>query len=456
MTTYTTVNPFTGQPISEYTLMTDQQAADALARTERAHAPWVATPPEKRAAVLSRIAELHRERKDALARAAADEMGKPVTQALGEIELSASIFEYYSAMGPTFLEDEEIEVSDGGRALVRTRSIGPILGIMPWNFPLYQVARFVAPNLMLGNPILLKHARSCTRIGLLLAEIVADAGVPEGVYENLMVSSGQIATLIADPRVHGVSLTGSEEAGRIVAEQAGRHLKKCVLELGGSDPFIVLDDADLEHALNLAETGRFMNAGQSCTSAKRIIVHSKVFDEFLAAFVERARGWTGGDPLDESTKMGPMASLSGRTELAEQVADAVAKGATCHLGGELPDGPAAFYPATVLSGVTKEMRAYGEELFGPVAVLFKVDSTDEAVALANDSRFGLGSAVFTTNPDTAADVAERLEVGMVGLNSLIRSKANLPFGGVKASGIGRELGRLGLDEFANKKLLRIA
>lgn len=456
MTTYTTVNPRTGETISEYTMMSDAEAVSALARADRAHHGWHRTSREQRGALLLAVAGLFRERAAELAHAVAVEMGKPIAQAAGEIALSATIFEYYGESGPKLLADEELDVSDGGRALVRTSSIGPVLGIMPWNFPLYQVARFVAPNLVLGNPILLKHARSCTQIALLIEAIIADAGAPEGVYENLIVSSAQISTLIADPRVHGVSLTGSEEAGRIVAQQAGKHLKKCVLELGGSDPFIVLDDADLEIALNLAETGRFLNAGQSCTSAKRIIVHSAVFDGFQAAFVERAKVWKAGDPLDESTKLGPMASTSGRAELAEQVDDALAKGAVLHLGGVIPDGPGAYYPATVISGVTPAMRAYSEELFGPVAVLYKVDSIDEAVALANDSRFGLGSAVFTQNPETATDVADRLEVGMVGVNSLIRSKANLPFGGVKASGIGRELGRLGLDEFANKKLLRIA
>ena len=456
MTTYQTVNPRTGEPIAEYTLLTSDATDAAVARAADAHESWSHTPLEKRAALLSRIAELHRERKAELAHTVAVEMGKPVTQAEGEIELAASIFDYYADNAAQLLADEELDVSDGGRALVRTRSIGAILGIMPWNFPVYQVARFIAPNLVLGNTILLKHARSCTQTGLNIASIVTDAGAPEGIYENLLVSSDQIADVIADPRVQGVSLTGSEEAGRTVAAQAGKHLKKCVLELGGSDPFIVLADADIQAALDLAETGRFNNAGQACTAAKRFIVHSDVYDDFLAGFVERTQKWVAGDPLDSSTKLGPMASVSGRQELAEQVDEAVASGATLHVGGTVPDGPGAYYPATILSGVTPEMRAYGEELFGPVAVVFKADSIDEAIRLANDSRFGLGSSVFTQNPELANDVADRLEAGMVGLNSLIRSKANLPFGGVKASGIGRELGRLGLDEFANKKLHRIA
>ncbi|RRR85232.1 NAD-dependent succinate-semialdehyde dehydrogenase [Streptomyces sp. RP5T] len=456
MPTYQTISPLDGEVLAEYTMMTDAEVAEALTRAAEVYRDWARTTVEDRVAVLARIAELHRERSAELAEAMATEMGKPLAQAEGEVNLSASIYEYYATAGARLLTDEVIEIGAGGRALVRTAPTGPVLGIMPWNFPLYQVARFVAPNLLLGNTVLLKHARSCTRTALLIDAVVTDANTPKGVYENLIVSSSQISDLIADERLQGVSLTGSEEAGRTVATQAGRHLKKCVLELGGSDPFIVLPDADLDLALDLAATGRFSNAGQSCTSSKRIIVHSDVYDRFLEGFVERARQWNTGDPQNPETRIGPMASESGRREIAEQVEDAVSKGAQLHLGGAVPDGPGAFYPATVLTGVTPDMRAHGEELFGPVAVLYKVGSVEEAVELANDSRFGLGSAVFTRDEDLAADIAERLEVGMVGLNTLIRSQPDLPFGGVKASGIGRELGRLGLDEFANKKTIRLS
>ncbi|WP_327313565.1 NAD-dependent succinate-semialdehyde dehydrogenase [Streptomyces sp. NBC_01235] len=456
MPTYQTISPLNGEVLAEYTMMTDTEAAEALTRATDAYRDWARARIEDRVAVLARIAELHRERGAELAEAMATEMGKPLAQAEGEVNLSASIYEYYAGAGARLLADEVIEVGAGGRAVVRTAPTGPVLGIMPWNFPLYQVARFVAPNLLLGNTVLLKHARSCTRTALLIDAVVADANAPKGVYENLIVSSSQIGALIADIRLQGVSLTGSEEAGRTVAEQAGRHLKKCVLELGGSDPFIVLPDADLDLALDLAATGRFSNAGQSCTSSKRMIVHSDVYDRFLEGFLDRAKQWNTGDPLNPETRIGPMASESGRQEIAEQVEDAVSKGAELHLGGVVPDGPGAFYPATVITGVTPDMRAHSEELFGPVAVLYKVDSVEEAVDLANDSRFGLGSAVFTRDEDLAADIAERLEVGMVGLNTLIRSQPDLPFGGVKASGIGRELGRLGLDEFANKKTIRLS
>jgi acyl-CoA reductase-like NAD-dependent aldehyde dehydrogenase len=455
MSTYATVDPRTGAELATYELMADSAIRDAIDLAAQAYEAWSREPIGVRSDVLQRVAELHRERRADLAHAMSREMGKPVTQALGEIDLSASIYEYYAQKGPDLLRDEELDVAGGGRALVRTAPIGAVLGIMPWNFPLYQTARFAAPALLLGNTVVLKQARACTQTGLQLEQIVLEAASTPGVYRNLLVSSGQIAAVIADERVRGVTFTGSEEAGRSVAALAGQHLKKTVLELGGSDPFIVLEDADLEIAVTMAES-RFNNAGQSCTSAKRMIVHSSVWDEFVASFVDRARDWVAGDPLDEATRLGPMASTAGRAELAEQVDDAVAKGATVHVGAHVPEGEGAYYPATVISGVTPGMRAYDEELFGPVAVLYRVDSTDEAVRLANDSRFGLAASVYSRDPEAANSVADRLDAGMVGLNTVIRSQPGLPFGGVKASGIGRELGRFGLDEFANKKLIRIA
>lgn len=456
MSTFTTISPLTGEVLAEYEHLTAEQANDALTRAHEAYRDWSQAPLPERTALLARIGQLHRDRSAELAEAIAIEMGKPVTQAEGEVAIAASIYEYYGRSGAALLQDEHITVEAGGEALVRTSPIGALLGVMPWNFPLYQVARFVAPNLLLGNSILLKHASSCTKVSMLIDAIIQDAGAPKGLYENLIISSSQVASLVADDRVRGVSLTGSEGAGKSVATVAGEHLKKCVLELGGSDPFIVLADADLDLAVDLAEVGRFNNGGQSCTASKRMIIHADVWDEFLARFVERAAAWNTGDPLDRTTRIGPMASEAGRREIAEIVEDAVAKGATVHTGGKVPDGPGAFYPATVISGLTREMSAYADEIFGPVALLFKVESVDEAVDVANDSRFGLGSAVFTRDTALAAEIADRLEVGMVGLNTLIRSQPDLPFGGVKASGIGRELGRLGVDEFSNKKTIRIS
>jgi acyl-CoA reductase-like NAD-dependent aldehyde dehydrogenase len=456
MTTYTTTDPTTGRLVQEFPTMTDPEVQDALVQAEAAYRTWNRTQLSERAGLLQRVADLHRTQATELAKLMTLEMGKPVAQALGEVELAASIYEYYATTGPSLLADEELTVAGSGRALVRTAPIGPLLGVMPWNFPLYQVARFVAPNLLLGNTILLKHAGNCPQEALRIHELVQAAGAPAGVYQNVFATTDQVATMIADPRLQGVSLTGSERAGSAVGALAGQHLKKAVLELGGSDAFLVLPDADLARSVAAAVPGRFSNAGQACTSSKRFIVHDEVWDGFTKSFLAAAAEWQIGDPADESTRLGPMASISARDELAAQVEDAVAKGASVHLGGQVPDREGAFYPATVLSGVTPDMRAFREELFGPVAVLHRVDSVDAAIDLANDSPYGLGSAVFTEDVELAQEVADRLEVGMVGLNTIIRSSPELPFGGVKSSGVGRELGRFGLDEFANKKLVRLA
>jgi acyl-CoA reductase-like NAD-dependent aldehyde dehydrogenase len=452
---YATVNPATGELVQGFETISDADADRALVRAHEAYLDWRGVNLKERAAVVGRVADLFRQNAADLAQLMTLEMGKPVTQAKGEIQLSAAIFEYYATKGPDLLADETLDIAGSGRAIVRTAPIGALLGIMPWNFPYYQAARFVAPNLLLGNTILLKHAANCPQQALRLAEMLEVAGAPAGVYQNVFATTDQVATMIASPLLQGVSLTGSERAGSAVGELAGRHMKKAVLELGGSDPFIVLPGADVDNATTAAVAGRFGNAGQVCTSSKRMIVESSVFDQFLEGFVTKAAEWRLGDPTSQDTKLGPMASVSARSDLVAQVEDAVAKGATVHLGGQVPDGPGAFYPATVLTGVTPEMRAYREELFGPVAVVYQVDSVDDAVELANDSPFGLGSAVFTGDLDQADDVANRLDVGMVGLNTTVKSAPDLPFGGVKNSGIGRELGRFGLDEFANKKLVRI-
>ncbi len=452
---YATINPATGEVVQRFDTISDADANRALTRAHHAYLDWRTIGLKERAAVLGRVADLFRQNAADLAELTTLEMGKPITQAKGEVELSASIFEYYATKGPGLLADEVLDIAGSGRAIVRTAPIGALLGIMPWNFPYYQAARFIAPNLLLGNTILLKHAAICPQQALRLAELLDAAGAPEGVYQNVFATTEQVATMIASPLLQGVSLTGSERAGSAVGELAGRYFKKAVLELGGSDPFIVLPGADIGNAVSAAVAGRFGNAGQVCTSSKRMIVESSVFDEFLDGFVAKAGEWRLGDPTSADTRLGPMASLAARADLVDQVEDAVAKGATVHLGGEVPDGPGAFYPATVLTGVTPQMRAFHEELFGPVAIVYQVDSVDEAITLANDSPYGLGSAVFTGDLDQADDVANRLDVGMVGLNTTVKSAPDLPFGGVKNSGIGRELGRFGLDEFANKKLVRI-
>ncbi|MGN7149250.1 NAD-dependent succinate-semialdehyde dehydrogenase [Arthrobacter sp. SAFR-179] len=454
MKKYATVDPTSGIVVQEFDTMTDSEVAASLKRSYKAYQSWHAKDLAERCALLQRIADLHRQHSIDLAKLMALEMGKPISQARTEVELSAAIFEYYATSGEQLLADEELDIAGAGRALVRTAPIGPLLGVMPWNFPYYQAARFIAPNLLLGNTILLKHASNCPQQALRIEDIIRAAGAPDGVYQNIFATSGQVADLIASPELQGVSLTGSEKAGSAIGALAGQHLKKCVLELGGSDPFLVLPSADVDKAAAAAAAGRFGNAGQACTSSKRLIVDSANWDSFLDAFLAKAAEWQIGDPMSEDTRLGPMSSAQARAELAEQVDDAVAKGATVHLGGYIPEGRGSFYPATVLSGVTPDMRAYREELFGPVAVLHRVNSVDEAIALANDSPYGLGSAVFTNDDKQAAYVTDRLEVGMVGINTTIKSAPDLPFGGVKSSGIGRELGKYGLNEFANKKLVR--
>ena len=455
MKKYATVDPTSGSVVQEYDSMTDAEVTASLSRSHTAYRSWHTKDLAERCALLQRIADLHRQHAIDLAKLMTLEMGKPITQAKAEVELSAAIYEYYATSGEKLLADEELDIAGAGRALVRTAPIGPLLGVMPWNFPYYQMARFVAPNLLLGNTVLLKHASNCPQQALRIAEIIDAAGAPEGVYQNIFATSNQIADIIASPLLQGVSLTGSERAGSAVGSLAGRHMKKCVLELGGSDPFLVLPDADIKKAASAAAAGRFGNAGQACTSPKRLIIDASNWDNFLAEFLAKAADWQIGDPMSEDTRLGPMSSAQARAELAEQVDDAVSKGATVHLGGVVPEGRGAYYPATVLSGVTPEMRAFREELFGPVAILYRVNSVDEAIELANDSPFGLGSAVFTEDKQQAAYVSDRLEVGMVGINTTIKSAPDLPFGGVKSSGIGRELGKFGLNEFANKKLIRI-
>ena len=456
MTRYATVDPTTGDTVREFAAMSDTEATQALLRAQEAFISWRRVGLAERARVLARVAALHREHASELAELMTLEMGKPLAQARAEAELSASIYEYYATTGVDFLADEVLDIAGTGQAVVRTAPIGPLLGVMPWNFPYYQVARFAAPNLLLGNTILLKHAGNCPQQAQRIDDLIAAAGAPSGVYQNVFATRVQVAEMIASPQLQGISLTGSERAGSEVGALAGQHLKKCVLELGGSDPLIVLAGADLAQAVSAAVPGRFGNAGQACTSAKRLIIEAPVWERFVSAFLEKVAEWPIGDPRCADTRLGPMSSVAARDELAAQVDDAIEKGAVVHTGGKVPDGPGAFYPATVLSGVTPQMRAYREELFGPVAVLYKVDSVDRAVELANDSPYGLGSSVFTEDEALADGVANRLDVGMVGVNTTIKSAPDLPFGGVKNSGIGRELGRFGLDEFANKKLIRIA
>ena len=453
MTGFATVNPATGETLAEFPFLTDDEVQSVLQRSARAYTVLRAQPLAERTAPLARAAALFRERADELAALITLEMGKPIRQALGEVQLAASIWDYYAAKAETLLADERLEFAGSGEAIVRTEPIGPVLGVMPWNFPYYQVARFAAPNLALGNTIILKHAPSCPQSALAIERLLHDAGLTEGAYLNVFIDTDQVADVIADPRVQGVSVTGSERAGSAVAEVAGRNLKRCVLELGGSDPFLVLDDADIDQAVRAAVGGRVQNSGQACTASKRFIVVDAVYDEFAAKFIAAMTALSPGDPTDPQTFVGPLSSVAAADRLREQVEDAVAKGATLHTAPGRRSG-GAFYPPEVLTGVTPEMRAYHEELFGPTAVLYRVPSRQTAVELANSSAYGLSSSVFTQDREAAEDVASRLETGMVWVNSPSGSAADLPFGGIKRSGVGRELAKYGIDEFANKKLVR--
>lgn len=455
MSNYATINPATGERVAEFPSLSDEDVQDVLKRSFTEYREWRTVPLSERAAILGRVAELHRERSDELAAVLTLEVGKTTAEARGEVALVASIYDYYADNAERFLREEPLDFKGPGRAVVRTEPIGPLVGIMPWNFPYYQVARFAAPNIVLGNTVILKHSRNCPQSALAIEAIFQDAGLPADVYINAFATSGQIATMIADPRVQGVSLTGSEKAGSAVAEVAGRHLKKYVLELGGSDPFIVLPDADLDKAVAGAVSGRMYNGGQACTASKRFIIVGDIYDEFLKRYTDAMSRITPGDPTDAKTTFGPLSSQSAVEEIDELVQDAVTKGATAYTGGAGPDGPGAYYPATVLTGVTPQMRAYSEEIFGPAAVVFHVDSPEAAIDLANDSPYGLSSSIYTADVDYAQQLADQLETGMVWINSISRSAPDLPFGGVKRSGVGRELAQYGINEFANKKLVRI-
>lgn len=456
-TGYRVINPATGAVVEEFATATDAEVQEALAAAEAGFQSWKNVDINERAKIVTRVGELFAERADELAAIIPEEMGKPLSESKGEAEFCKDIFEYFATEGPTLAADQEIKTIGGGKAVIQRLPVGPLLGIMPWNYPYYQVARFAAPNLMLGNTIVLKHAEACPRSALAIQSIMDDAGVPAGVYNNVFATHEQISTIIEDSRIQGVSLTGSERAGAIIGEQAGRNLKKAVLELGGSDPYVILDSADLAADAATAWATRMENTGQACNSNKRMIVMEDIYDEFVAELTKLATGLVPGNPAEEvEGTFGPLSTRGAAEGVAAQVQDAVDKGATLHAGGVLHDGPGAYLSPTIISGITKDMRAYYEELFGPVAIVYKVSSDEEALELANDTQYGLGGAVFSTDPARAAKVAAGLQVGMANVNAPAAEGADMPFGGVKRSGFGRELGPLGMEEFVNKRLFYVA
>jgi len=452
MSEYAVVNPATGETLATYPTITDDALESAIATADAAFRSWRDVPVAERSARLRRVAELHRERRDQLAALVVREVGKPLVAALGEVDFAADITEYYADNAEKVTSDQPLEIQGEGTAVIRRSPLGVLLGIMPWNFPYYQVARFAAPNIVIGNTILLKHAPQCPESAAAIERIYADAGLGEGVYTNVYATNEQAATMIADRRVQGVSVTGSERAGAAVAELAGRNLKKVALELGGSDPFILLSTDDLDATVQAAVDARLDNTGQSCNAAKRFIVAEGLYDAFLEKFTAAMAASKVGDPFADDTVLGPLSSLPAAERLAEQVDKAVSQGATLITGGKR-DG--AFYEPTVLADVTRDMDAYREEFFGPVGVVYRVSGEEEAVALANDTSFGLGSYVFTTDEEQAARVADRIDAGMVYVNLVLADEPGLPFGGVKRSGTSREMGLLAADEFVNKKLIRV-
>lgn len=450
-----TTNPATNKVVKSFDEMTDKQVDHAIAKAANTFQDWKKTSYSERAAVLNKVASLMREKKTALATLITLEMGKIFSQAEGEVELSANILEYYAKNGETFLADKILE-PELGEAIIRSSPIGVLLGVQPWNFPFYQVARFIAPNIMVGNTILIKHASMVPQCAIAIEDLFKEAQAPKGLYTNLLISGKRASAIVSDKRIKGVSLTGSEAAGASLAAEAGKNLKKSVLELGGNDVLIVLEDADIDKTVEWAVVGRMNNNGQSCIASKRIIAVDAIADEFIEKFTAKLAKLKVGDPMDSATELGPLSSEEALLHLVDQVERSVAAGATVLLGGKRVDGPGAFMEPTILTDLNPHIPAYHEELFGPVSSFYRVKDENAAIALANDSDFGLGGSVFTQDIERGKRVADQIDSGMVFINHPTWTQADLPFGGTKGSGYGRELSEIGIHEFVNKKLIRIS
>jgi succinate-semialdehyde dehydrogenase/glutarate-semialdehyde dehydrogenase len=449
-----TINPTTGKTEANFQALTDEQIEAALGRTAAAAQTWARTTFEERAALMHRAADTLEADAEHVARLITVEMGKPIAASRAEVLKSATTMRFYADKAEDFLRDEELATPgdvNAKRAYARYEPLGTVLAVMPWNYPVWQVVRFAAPALMAGNTGVLKHASNVPQTALYLEELFVKAGFPDGAFVSLLISARQVEQVIRDPRIAAITLTGSEPAGRSVASIAGDEIKKTVLELGGADPFIVMPSADLEAAVKTAVTSRIANNGQACINAKRFIVHSDVYEAFLEHFTAKLAELTVGDPLDESTDLGPLATESGVDDIVDLVEDAREQGARIVLGGERPDREGWFYPATVVDRLPESARLFREEAFGPVASVFEVGSAQEAIALANDSEFGLGSAAWTTDEAEAETFIRELQAGTVNINGMTISYPQLPFGGIKRSGYGRELAGAGIREFCNLK-----
>ena len=450
-----TTNPFNNKVLKTFDEISDEVLQNKIAQAHKAFQIWKKTDVKERAKLLANVAAIMLKRKAELAKLVTLEMGKLITQSESEVEMCASVYQYYADNAEEFLKDKPLKVKEG-KAFVRYSPTGIILGVEPWNFPYNQVGRLTAPNIVAGNVIMIKHASNVPQCAQMIEDIFREAGAADGIYTNLFVSAKRIAKLAEDKRITGLSLTGSEKAGSSLAEAAGKNLKKSVLELGGSDAFIILEDADLDLAVEKAVLGRFANMGQTCTSSKRIIAVESIADEFLSLFKAKISGLKVGDPLEPETQIGPMVSEEAVKTIEQQVNDTIKGGATLVLGGKRIEREGAFFEFTILTDIKPGMVAYSEELFGPVASFYKVKDEKEAIDLANDSDFGLGGSVFSKNIEHAIEVAAQIETGMVYINQNTSSSPEVPFGGTKRSGYGRELSSLGVEEFVNKKLIRIA
>ena len=449
------VNPATGEVLETFTAVSGRELEGIIAQSHAAFLEWRTVPFKVRAERMRQAAQILRRRRAEFARTMTLEVGKPITQGEAEVDKCAWACDYYADSAEGFLAVQPRE-TDAKKSYVRFEPLGIVLAVMPWNFPFWQVFRFAAPALMAGNAGVLKHASNVPRCAVQIEEVFREAGFPRGLFSTALIESSAVAGLIDDPRIVAVTLTGSELAGSKVAERAGREIKKTVLELGGSDPFIVLEDADLNVAANVAADARLVNSGQSCIAAKRFIVVEAVAEKFIPKFVDELRSRRIGDPLDRATQIGPQARVELRDELHRQVEESIKRGAQRLLGGEIPRGKGAFYPATLLVGVDKGMPAFDEETFGPVAAVIRAKDEADAVRLANDSRFGLGAALWTRDHTRAERLAAQIEAGAVFVNGLVKSDPRLPFGGIKKSGYGRELSEYGIREFVNIKSVWMA
>ena len=447
---HTSLNPATNQVIQTCASWDSSHLEQALEKTHHAQQAWAQTSFPQRAEVLRKAAMQLLAQRDHYATLITQEMGKPLREARAEVEKCTSVCDYYAQHGEEFMRAEPV-VTEAGKSYVAYYPLGTVLAVMPWNFPFWQAFRAAAPALMAGNALLLKHAPNVPQCALAIEAIFRDCGLPDGVFTNLMIEVEQVAEAIASPHVHAVTLTGSEAAGRKVAACAGQHLKKCVLELGGSDPFIVLHDADMELAANMAVASRFMNCGQSCIAAKRFIVVPQIADEFLQKLKIKVGALKVGDPMDDATQIGPMARLDLRDELHRQVSDSIAQGAVAITGCKPVEREGFFYQPSILDRVSPQTRAWHEELFGPAAIVIRAANEADALRISNDTRFGLGSSIWSRDTARAEQLAAQIQAGSTFINGMVKSDPRLPFGGVKASGYGRELSRLGMLEFVNAK-----